>query len=104
MNFDEALKHYLPRVWFRFKFIRYKFLDRGESEFSGCLRHLVGFGTTAITMTSSVGPRHVSTERETLLTRLRANLLRARRKFIAAMSFFRAWGVRELLSFLPLWR
>jgi glycosyl transferase family 25 len=55
-------------------------------------------------MVSSVGHRQVPEERKTLRARLRANVLRARRKFGAAVSFFRAWGVRELLSFLPLWR
>jgi GR25 family glycosyltransferase involved in LPS biosynthesis len=55
-------------------------------------------------MTSSVGPRQASEGRKPLRTRLRHNLLRARRKLLAAVSFYRAWGVRELLSFLRLWR
>jgi GR25 family glycosyltransferase involved in LPS biosynthesis len=55
-------------------------------------------------MESSVGVRQTTAAHRPPGERLRANLLRARRKFVAAVSFFRAWGVRELLSFLPLWR
>ena len=47
MNFDDALKHYSPRVWFRFKFLKYKFLKRGEPEL-WLIRHLVEPGTTAL--------------------------------------------------------
>jgi FkbM family methyltransferase len=54
MNFDDALKRYLPRVWFRFKFIKYKYLGRGEPELR-LLRHLVGTGTTAIDVGASIG-------------------------------------------------
>ena len=32
MNFDDALKRHRPRVWFRFKFLKYKYLKRGEPE------------------------------------------------------------------------
>jgi len=54
MNFDEALKQYLPRVWFRFKFIKYKYLGRGEPELR-LLRHLIDAGTTAIDAGASIG-------------------------------------------------
>ena len=54
MNFDDALKHYLPRVWFRFKFFKYKHLRRGEAEL-WLIRHLVQRGTTAIDVGASVG-------------------------------------------------
>jgi FkbM family methyltransferase len=54
MNFDDALKQYLPRIWFRFKFIKYKYLGRGEPEL-WLLRHLVGAGTTAIDIGASIG-------------------------------------------------
>jgi FkbM family methyltransferase len=54
MNFDDALKRYLPRVWFRFKFIKYKYLGRGEPELR-LLRHLVPAGTTAIDVGASIG-------------------------------------------------
>lgn len=54
MNFDDALKHHLPRVWFRFKFIKYKYLGRGEPELH-LVRHLVEPGTTAIDAGASIG-------------------------------------------------
>ena len=54
MNFDDALKRYLPRVWFRFKFIKYKYLGRGEPELR-LIRHLVEPGTTAIDVGASIG-------------------------------------------------
>ena len=54
MNFDDALKHYSPRVWFRFKFLKYKFLKRGEPEL-WLIRHLVEPGTTAIDIGASIG-------------------------------------------------
>jgi hypothetical protein len=39
MNFDDALKHHLPRVWFRFKFIKYKnFLFVPAERPSACAR------------------------------------------------------------------
>jgi glycosyl transferase family 25 len=53
---------------------------------------------------SSVGSRQVAEVAKTPHERLGRNLLRARRKFAAAVSFFRAWGVRGFLSFLSLWR
>jgi FkbM family methyltransferase len=54
MNFDDALKHYSPRVWFRFKFLKYKFLGRGEPEL-WLIRHLVEPGTTALDVGASIG-------------------------------------------------
>jgi FkbM family methyltransferase len=54
MNFDDALKHYLPRAWFRYKFIKYKYLGRGEPEFH-LVRHLVEPGTAAIDIGASFG-------------------------------------------------
>jgi FkbM family methyltransferase len=54
MNFDDALKHYLPQVWFRFKFIKYKYLGRGEPELR-LIRHLIEPGTTAIDVGASIG-------------------------------------------------
>jgi glycosyl transferase family 25 len=53
---------------------------------------------------SSIGAREWIRGEETLTGRARRWLRRARRKLRAAASFFRAWGVREFLSFLPLWR
>jgi FkbM family methyltransferase len=54
MNFDDALKRYLPRAWFRFRFIKYKYFGRGEPELR-LLRHLVDAGTTAIDVGASIG-------------------------------------------------
>ena len=54
MNFDDALKHYAPRAWFRFKFLKYKYLKRGEPEIH-LIRHLVEPGTTAIDVGCSIG-------------------------------------------------
>src|SRR5919206_2674878 len=54
MNFDDSLKHYAPRAWFRFKFFKYKHLDRGELELP-LVRHLVEPGTTAIDAGASIG-------------------------------------------------
>ncbi len=54
MNFDDALKQHLPRVWFRFKFLKYKYGGRGEPELR-LIRHLVARGTTAIDIGSSIG-------------------------------------------------
>src|SRR5436305_4667125 len=54
MNFDDALKHYLPRVWFRFRFFKYKYLKRGEREI-WLIQHLVEPGTTAIDIGASFG-------------------------------------------------
>jgi hypothetical protein len=47
MNFDDALKRYLPRAWFRFKSIKYKYFNRGEREI-WLVRHLVEPGSTAL--------------------------------------------------------
>jgi len=54
MNFDDALKAYLPRVWFRFKFFKYKHRGRGEPELA-LIRHLVAPGTTALDVGASIG-------------------------------------------------
>ena len=54
MNFDDALKHYLPRVWFRLKFLKYKYLRRGEPEM-WLIRELVAPGTTAVDIGASIG-------------------------------------------------
>jgi FkbM family methyltransferase len=54
MNFDDALKLYLPRVWFRFKFLKYKYLRRGEAEL-WLIRHLVEPGSTALDVGASIG-------------------------------------------------
>ena len=54
MNFDDALKAYLPRVWFRFKFLKYKYRGRGEPELA-LIRHLVEPGTTALDVGASIG-------------------------------------------------
>jgi FkbM family methyltransferase len=54
MNFDDALKHYLPRLWFRIRFFKYKHLGRGEPELR-LIRHVVGPGTTAIDVGASIG-------------------------------------------------
>ena len=54
MNFDDALKHHLPRVWFRFKFLKYKHFRRGEPEL-WLIRHLVAPGTTALDVGASIG-------------------------------------------------
>lgn len=54
MNFDDALKAHLPRVWFRFKFLKYKYRGRGEPELR-LIRHLVEPGTTALDVGASIG-------------------------------------------------
>jgi len=54
MNFDDALKHYLPHVWFRFKFLKYKYFKRGEPEL-WLIRHLIEPGTTAVDVGGSIG-------------------------------------------------
>jgi FkbM family methyltransferase len=54
MNFDDALKLILPRVWFRFKFLKYKYLRRGEPEL-WLIRDLVAPGTTALDVGASIG-------------------------------------------------
>jgi len=54
MNFDDALKHYAPRAWFRFKFLKYKYFKRGEPEL-WLIRHLIEPGTTGIDIGCSIG-------------------------------------------------
>lgn len=54
MSFDDALKRHLPTVWFRFKFLKYKYLKRGEPEL-WLVRHLVEPGTTAVDVGASIG-------------------------------------------------
>jgi FkbM family methyltransferase len=54
MNFDDALKHYLPRAWFAFKSIKYKYFKRGEREI-WLVRHLVEPGSTALDIGASIG-------------------------------------------------
>jgi FkbM family methyltransferase len=54
MNFDDALKHYAPRAWFRLRFAKYKFLKRGEPEI-WLIRHLVEHGSTAVDIGASIG-------------------------------------------------
>jgi glycosyl transferase family 25 len=57
------------------------------------------------TKESSIGEDRLAEEEpKTARARLARNLLRTQRKFFAALSFFRAWGVGEFLSFLRLWR
>ena len=46
MNLENALKRHLPRVWFRFKFLKYKYFGHGEPEL-WLLQHVVEPGTTA---------------------------------------------------------
>jgi FkbM family methyltransferase len=54
MNFDDALKAHLPRVWFRFKFLKYKYRGRGEPELA-LIRRLVEPGTTALDVGAAIG-------------------------------------------------
>jgi len=54
MNFDDALKQYAPRAWFRFKFFKYKHRGRGETELR-LVRHLVEPGTVAVDVGTSIG-------------------------------------------------
>jgi FkbM family methyltransferase len=54
MNFDDALKHYLPRIWFRYKFIKYKHLGRGEPELR-LVRHFIEPGMTVVDVGASIG-------------------------------------------------
>lgn len=54
MNFDDALKAHLPRVWFGFKFFKYKYRGRGEPELR-LIRHLVAPATTALDVGASIG-------------------------------------------------
>ena len=53
-------------------------------------------------MPSSVGDR--DSVPDAPRARIGRNASRVRRKFKAARSFVRAWGLRELLSFFPTWR
>jgi glycosyl transferase family 25 len=56
---------------------------------------------------SSIGERPPNTRtirNETVHDRINRNSYRVRRKWMAAISFFRAWGVREFLSFFSAWR
>ncbi len=54
MNFDDALKHHLPHLWFRFQFFKYKYRGRGEPELA-LIRHLVAPGSTALDVGCSIG-------------------------------------------------
>ena len=54
MNFDDALKHYAPRAWFRFKFLKYKYRKRGEPEIH-LIRDLIAPGSTALDIGCSIG-------------------------------------------------
>lgn len=54
MNFDDALRHYAPRAWFAVKFLKYKFLRRGEPEI-WLLRNLIAPGSTALDVGCSIG-------------------------------------------------
>lgn len=54
MNFDDALKAYLPRVWFRLQFLKYKHRGRGEAELH-LVRHFIEPGSTALDIGSSIG-------------------------------------------------
>ncbi|MEJ0078868.1 MAG: FkbM family methyltransferase [Alphaproteobacteria bacterium] len=54
MNFDDALKHYAPRAWFRFKFLKYKYFKRGEAEIH-LIRRLIEPGTTTLDIGCSIG-------------------------------------------------
>jgi FkbM family methyltransferase len=54
MNFEDTLKQYLPRAWFGIRFIKYKYLGRGEPELH-LVRHFVEPGTTAIDIGASFG-------------------------------------------------
>lgn|GEM_PF-6293884 len=56
------------------------------------------------TKESSVGDRPPLTHKETLIQRTGRNTYRARRKFVAAISFFRAWGIMAFFSFFSIWR
>jgi FkbM family methyltransferase len=54
MNFDDFLVAYAPRVWFLARFVKYKYLNRGELELA-LVRHLIEPGTTAIDAGASIG-------------------------------------------------
>jgi FkbM family methyltransferase len=54
MNFDDMLIAYAPRVWFLARFVKYKYLNRGELELA-LVRHLVEPGTTAVDVGASIG-------------------------------------------------
>lgn len=54
MNFDDTLKHHLPRLWHRLQFFKYKYRGRGEPELA-LLRHLIAPGSTALDVGCSIG-------------------------------------------------
>ena len=54
MNFDDALKAYLPRAWFSLRFFKYKHRGRGEAELH-LVRHFIEPGSTALDIGSSIG-------------------------------------------------
>lgn len=54
MNFEDTLKRHLPRAWFGIRFIKYKYLGRGEPELH-LVRHFVEPGTMAIDIGASFG-------------------------------------------------
>ncbi len=54
MNFDDALKAHLPRVWFGLRFFKYKHRGRGEAELR-LLRHFIEPGSTALDIGASIG-------------------------------------------------
>jgi len=54
VNFDRALKRYLPRAWFRLNFLKYKYGGRGEAELH-LVRHLVEPNSTAVDVGASIG-------------------------------------------------
>jgi FkbM family methyltransferase len=54
MNFDDALKHHLPQLWYRVQFFKYKYLGRGERELA-LIPHLIAPGSTALDVGCSIG-------------------------------------------------
>ncbi len=54
MNFDNALKHYWPRGWYRLRFFKHRYRGRGEPELR-LIRHLVAPGSIALDVGCSVG-------------------------------------------------
>ena len=52
----------------------------------------------------TIGNRPDIVHDEAFVGRTWRNMIRVRRKFGAAVSFFRAWGVRALFAHLSLWR
>lgn len=53
---------------------------------------------------SFIGDRPPVIRRETLSQRINRNTYRVRRKLMAAISFFRAWRIRDFFSFFSAWR